>query len=240
MASGRVVVVTGASGGLGQQLVETFLAAGDTVVAHTRTSESVTDRLRATGSLLVHGDLRTDAGAGMLVDTVVGEHGRIDVLVNNAADQSLGEDLSSQQWEDMLQATLLSAVRVATAARPHLGNGSAIVNVSSVEASVAFAHHAHYAAAKAALESYTRSLALQLGPHGIRANAVAPGLIERENLAREWPEGHRSWSSSSPLGRPVTAQEVADAVLFLAGASGVTGIVLAVDGGWSSNSRMPS
>jgi NAD(P)-dependent dehydrogenase (short-subunit alcohol dehydrogenase family) len=116
--------------------------------------------------------------------------------------------------------------------------GSSIVNVSSIEAHAAFPRHGHYAAAKAALESFTRTAALEWAAEGIRVNAVAPGLVDRPGLDSDWPEGHRWWTQVCPLGRPIRAAEVADAVAFLAEASGVTGVVLAVDGGWSSSARL--
>jgi len=141
----------------------------------------------------------------------------------------------------MLQASLLSATRVTSAAIDVLGPDGAIVNVSSVEASVAFPNHAHYAAAKAALESFTRSLALDIAPRGMRANAIAPGLIERPGLAQDWPQGYDWWTATAPSGRPVTATQVAQAVAFLIGphSTGINGVVLPVDGGWSASARAP-
>lgn len=241
MSEPRVVIVTGATGSLGLALLRVFASLDCAVVAHSRTSASVTDDVRATGCLLTHGDLVDDDAARQLIDVAVVTYGRVDVVVNNAADQRVGalSSLSTGDWADMLQATFLSAVRVTSAALPHMRSGAAIVNVSSVEGSAAFPGHAHYAASKAAMESYTRSLALDLGPRGIRANAVAPGVIERPGLAQDWPQGRSWWSQTAPLGRPVSAAEVAAVVAFLAGpaASGITGSVIPVDAGWSASAR---
>jgi len=117
--------------------------------------------------------------------------------------------------------------------------GGSIVTISSVEASAAFANHAHYAASKAALESFTRSLAREIGPRGMRANCVAPGLIAREGLEQDWPQGWSWWSEVAPSGRPVSQEEVAGVVSFLLGsqASGINGAVIPVDGGWSASAR---
>lgn len=230
MSAERVIVITGASGGLGQALVRAFSA--DIVIRQSRAPER--------GD--VHGDLTSDSDTARIIDAVVAEHGRIDVLINNAADQMIGDTVvaDASRWLTMLDATLLSAVRLTMAAVEWMPSGGAIVNVSSLAATVAFPGNAPYAAAKAALEAFTRSLALDLGPRGIRANAVAPGLIEREGLSASWPEGHSTWSSGTPRGRIVSADEVAAAVAFLAGpsAGGVTGVVLPVDAGWSANGRL--
>jgi 3-oxoacyl-[acyl-carrier protein] reductase len=138
----------------------------------------------------------------------------------------------------MLDSTFLSAVQLTMALRPVMSAGASIVNVSSIEAQAAFPRHAHYAAAKAALESFTRSSALDWAAAGIRVNAVAPGLVDRPGLADDWPEGWAWWQRACPLGRPILPAEVADAVAFLAGAGGVSGVVLPVDGGWSASARL--
>ena len=186
-------------------------------------------------------DLRR-AGDVDAVASVAREIGDVQVLVNNAADMDLGRPwpMAPDEWRDMMDASLISAVRMTQALVPHLGAGSAIVNVSSIEAGAAFPNHAHYAAAKAGLESYTRSLAVELAAAGVRANAVAPGVIDRPGLEQDWPQGWQWWTSTCPRGRPVTTHEVVAAVMFLASpaASGVKGAVVPVDGGWSASARL--
>jgi len=233
VADARVVLITGASGSLGRALVSAFAGDGDVVVRQSRHADR--------GD--VSGDLTSEADVHAMVDAVISRHGRIDVVINNAADQMIGETgpFDAERWAAMLDATLLSAVRLTSAAVPHMPTGSAVVNVSSLAASVAFPVAAPYAAAKAGLEAFTRSLALELGERSIRANAVAPGLIEREGLAHDWPSGYEAWSVGTPRGRVVTVDEVASAVRFLASdaASGISGVVLAVDAGWSTSGRIP-
>ena len=112
-------------------------------------------------------------------------------------------------------------------------SSSAIINISSIEAtSPAFAH-SHYSAAKAGAEQYTRSAALELAAHGIRVNAVAPGLVDRPGLAQDWPDGVKRWLERVPLARLGTVEDIADACLFLASplARWITGATLTVDGG---------
>lgn len=230
--SHRVAVVTGVRGGIGRAVIAQLVDRGYSVVAHSR--EAVVDL--PPDVMSVSGDLadpEVAERAGQSVD-------RVDLLVNNAASQVVGplDTLTSSSWADMLGATFLSAVNLATALRPLMSAGASVVNVTSIEAGSAFPHHAHYAAAKAALESFTRSAALEWAPAGIRVNAVAPGLVDRPGLAEDWPEGWEWWQRTCPLGRPIHPVEVADAVCFLAAATGISGVVLPVDGGWSASARL--
>jgi len=232
------VLVTGASGNLGHALVREFTQAGYVVIAHTRPPSASPEFAahHVTADLTVDSDVRSMADA---VTSIVASDGALVSVVANAAAQSTGmlEDLSIAEWSAMLDATFLSAVRTIDATLPFLVDGGSIVTVSSVEAQAAFVRHAHYASAKAALEAYTRALALEAAPRGIRANAVAPGLIERDGVEQAWPEGWEWWKRTAPLGRPVRPQEVAATALFLAQASGISGQVVAVDGGWSASAR---
>jgi 3-oxoacyl-[acyl-carrier protein] reductase len=104
-----------------------------------------------------------------------------------------------------------------------------------VEAEHPFPNHSLYASSKAALTRYTELAAVELAVMGVRCNAVAPGLVDREGLDKSWPEGVKKWNDRSPNKRPVTATEVAKTVSFLLSdeASGITGISVSVDGGWS-------
>ena len=250
MSGNKVVLVTGASGHLGAQIARVSAEAGWVVAAHYRSSAQAAEQLVA--EITSHGvsahafgaDLGSDAApARALIEAVTAHFGRLDALVNNSADQSPAplSELADNQWQDMLAATFLSAANLTRAAAEVMASGAAVVNITSVEASSAFPNHAHYAAAKAALESFTRSLALDFGPRGMRANAVAPGLIDRDGVADAWPQGLAWWQASSPTGRPVSAREVAEAVVFLMGeqGSGINGVVLPVDGGWSASARAP-
>ena len=232
MTARRVALVTGARGSLGQALIRRLREAEYDVLAHSRRSGGDADvALR-----WFDGDLGDPSVAYRIADEV----GHVDLLVNNAADQSVAplDEITADDWAAMIGATLMSAVNLARAVRPGMGPGSSIVNISSIEATSPFPHHAHYAAAKAALESFTRSAAMEWGADGIRVNAVAPGLIDRPGLAEQWPEGLAWWRRTCPLGRPIAPDEVADAVLLLAQSTGISGVVLPVDGGWSPTARL--
>ena len=230
--SQRVAVVTGVRGGIGRATVARLVDDGFEVVAHSR--EAVADL--PLGVVPLSGDLSDPATATHLKESV----SRVDLLVNNAASQVVAplDALVASSWADMMAASFLSAVHLTSALRPLMPPGASVVNVSSIEASSAFPNHAHYAAAKAALESFTRSAALEWASAGIRVNAVAPGLVDRPGLAEDWPEGWGGWARTCPLGRPVYPAEVADAVSFLAAATGISGVVLPVDGGWSASARL--
>lgn len=252
MSPNTVALVTGASGHLGAAIARHCADAGMAVAVHCRSNEAaaqkVVEQIRGLGGTAqaFAADL---AGPGAsersqaLVNAVVAEFGQLDALAANSAEQGIAEftDLGDEDWQRMLDANLFATTRLVQAALPVLTAGASIVTVSSVEGRAAFPRHAHYAASKAALESFTRSLALEIGPRGMRANAVAPGLIDRAGLAADWPEGFTWWQQSAPSGRPVTADEVAAAVTFLLGpqASGISGTVLTVDGGWSASARAP-
>lgn len=166
------------------------------------------------------------------------ELGAIDVLVNNAGSYPLHPlvDASAEDWKAVVETNLLS-VHLATqaAARRMIASGTAgaIVNVASIEGLQPAPGHSHYVAAKSGVLAYTRSAALELGPHGIRVNAVSPGLVWREGIEEAWPEGVASFRARAPLGRLGRPEEVAEACLFLSSsrASFITGANLVVDGG---------
>jgi NAD(P)-dependent dehydrogenase (short-subunit alcohol dehydrogenase family) len=228
----RVAVVTGARGVVGQALIARLGGDGYRVIAHSRDGLPEVPE----GVQLLSGDL-SDPGTAL---GIAAEAPHVDLLVNNAASQATGslDDLSAADWSDMLGSTFLGAVHLTMALRPAMPAGACVVNISSVEAGAAFPHHAHYAAAKAALESFTRSASLEWAAEGIRVNAVAPGLIARPGISEDWPAGVEWWERTCPLGRMIRADEVADAVAMLASATGVSGVVLPVDGGWSASARL--
>lgn len=173
------------------------------------------------------GDCSDPAVAARVVDDAVGVLGRLDVVVLAAARMPVAKaaETTDAEWRGALGATLDTAFFVARAARARLGAGSSIVAVGSSNARVTVPGIPGYTAAKAGLEGLVRQLAMEWGPAGIRVNVVAPGMIGSADLPFV-TEGY-------PLGRTGTAEEVADAVAFLASdrASFITGATLPVDGG---------
>lgn len=243
--SNHVALVTGASGGLGRELAKELASAGASVAVHYFRDEAgaleTAKHLPANSGPhhVFQADLSTDQVdevSKALIKEVKFKLGDITILVNNAADQILSSinEMDSEDWSAMQNATLRSAVALSRAASGEMLPSSSIINISSVEAIAPFINHSHYAAAKAGLEAFTKASAKEFAKGGIRVNAVRSGLIDRENLEIDWPEGVSAWNQRSVLARPVKAQEVASAVRFLASesASGITGEILTVDAGW--------
>jgi NAD(P)-dependent dehydrogenase (short-subunit alcohol dehydrogenase family) len=233
--SGKVVVVTGASGGIGMGTTHRFSAAGASVVAHVRSgSIGELDGPSAT----VRADLTARDGPAEVVHAAMEAFGRIDALVNSAGLQTLSTlaDLDDADWDQMIDTNLTAVhrlTRLVAAEMRDRGDGGSIVHIASIEGSQPAPMHGHYATTKAALIMHARAAALEYGADGIRVNTVSPGLIDRPGLADDWPDGVARWHAAAPLGRMGTPGDVGDACVFLCSglARWVTGIDLVVDGG---------
>jgi len=242
--TGKVVIVTGSGSGLGQGIALRFAEAGAQVIVHYRSSEvgaqAVVQQITASGgqAVAIQGDVSQAADVANLIQRTVTAFGHVDVLINNAGTYPLASvlEMTAAQWDEVLNANLRSAFLCTQAAARQMvaqGNGGAIVNITSIEAENPAPSHSHYNAAKGGLLMYTRATANELATHGIRVNAVAPGLIWREGLEQAWPDGVARWQQAAPLRRLGLPADVADACLFLAssGARWITGASLTVDGG---------
>jgi len=239
----RVVLVTGASRGLGRAIAGAFADEGARVWLGYRAREG--DAVAAAAAIAKTGgrarsigfDVRDTQAVNRAVERIVEEEGRLEVLVNNAAVSSdtwfpLIDDAS---WNDVLSTNLLGTVACCRAAVKAMWRArrGAIVNIASVSGMAASPGQANYAASKAGVIGLTRTLGAELGPKGIRVNAVVPGLLAEgmsQSLDRRIVEARLE---RTPLGRLGTCDEVARAVLFLASdeASFIVGQSLVVDGG---------
>ena len=223
----RVALVVGASSAIGRAIGAHLHADGYDVVG--ASLEEMTDPAY---KHCIVADCSTPPGARAAVEAATRLTGRLDVVIPAAAIMPVAraEDTTDEQWRTGLGATLDSAFFVLREAIPHLRDGSAVVAISSVNATLAAPGVPAYAAAKAGLEGLVRQLALDYGPRGIRVNAVAPGMIGPSDLP-DVTEGY-------PLRRIGTPADVAAAVSYLASpaAGFVTGVVLPVDGGLSISS----
>ncbi len=245
---GRVAVVTGAGAGIGAGIAARLAEAGAHVLVHYRSNAvgaaDVVRRIEtAGGRARAHGaDLASPEGAASLVEAAVRAFGGADLLVNNAGAYPVSPilDMAVAEWDGVIAANL-TATHLATQAFARQvppGRGAAIVNIASIEAANVAPMHSHYVAAKAGVVMYTKAAARELGPRGIRVNAVSPGLIWREGLDQAWPDGVARYERAVPLGRLGRADDVADACLFLLSeaARWITGADLVVDGGVLTNS----
>ena len=236
---GRVIIVTGAGGGIGGGIARRLIAARATVVAHTRSSP-VEHLVDADGEpvISVTADLTDPDAAERVVQAALDDCGRIDGLVNNAGIQPAVHftEMTDAEWTEMIDINLTAAHRLTRAAADAMrdqGTGGSIVHIASIEGRHPTDFHGHYATAKAGLLMHSRAAAGALGPHGIRVNSVSPGLIDRPGLADDWPEGVARWHAAAPLGRMGTPEDVGDACVFLCSdlARWITGADLVVDGG---------
>jgi NAD(P)-dependent dehydrogenase (short-subunit alcohol dehydrogenase family) len=241
---GKTVIVTGASGGLGAGIASRFAQAGADVVVAYRTNEGgaqvVVKGIESAGhrALAAQADVSQSAGAAALVDKTIQAFSALDVLINNAGSYPVSSlvDMSESEFDQVIADNLRSVhlcTQAAARAMIARGRSGAIVNIASIEAHNPAPQHSHYVAAKAAVVMYTLSAALELGGQRIRVNCVSPGLIWREGLERDWPQGVNGYLSAAPLGRLGQPDDVADACLFLASpaARWITGADLVVDGG---------
>ncbi len=232
----KVAIVTGGASGIGAAVVRRFAAAGHSVaVLDLNAAEEVA------GVIAVQADVSDEAAVRSAIDRIVSQLGTPAVLVNNAGIEIHGAvpDLSAEQWDRQIAVNLRSVFLCSKYAIPHMRGGGAIVNVSSVHATVSWPNCPAYDAAKAGMIGLTRAMALDHGPEGVRVNAVCPGYIDTPLLRSSMGAGG-AWESAveriaewHPVRRIGTPDDVAEAVYFLASdaARFIAGTALVVDGG---------
>ena len=246
--SGRVVVVTGASKGIGRELTILLAETGAVVAPTVRTDADATSLVVEAQSrgLVVHPqriDVRDVASITEAVSDVVSAHGRIDVLVNNAG---LGFaraafDVNETDWDEMMAVNLRGAFFMSQAvarAMASAGRGGRIINISSQGGLVGLPDAAVYCASKGGLNMMTKALALEWAKDAITVNAVAPTFIYTPGTAPilDEPKMRAAVLGKIPLGQFALTADVVGAIIYLASDAGrmVTGTVLVVDGGWTS------
>jgi 3-oxoacyl-[acyl-carrier protein] reductase len=241
--SGRCAVVTGGSRGIGRAIVVRLAEQGaDVVFSYRGNATAAADTVAAVEALgrkaIAHqGDVADPASAESLVKAALEAFGKVDILVNNAGitRDDLIMRMSVDAWREVLETNLFGAFYTTKAVtRPMLkAKGGRIINITSVSGQAGQTGQANYSAAKAGLIGLTKATARELASRGITANAVAPGFVLTE-LTRDLPEPLQAQiTAATPLGRFGTADEIANAVAFLASdeAAYITGQVLAVNGG---------
>jgi 3alpha(or 20beta)-hydroxysteroid dehydrogenase len=221
---GKVVIVTGAARGQGLAEAQLFAAEGAHVVAG--------DVLEHDG---IHLDVTSSESWASAVAGVLKDHGRIDVLLNNAGVRAVApvHEMPLADFQRVLDINLIGPLLGIQAVVPHMPRGSSIINVSSLNGLAANANTSAYTTSKFALRGLTKSAALDLGPLGIRVNAILPGVIRTPMVSYIVDDYEERLASGLPLGRIGEPMDVASAALFLASddSAWVSGLDLTIDGG---------
>ncbi len=246
------VLITGATGTIGQALVSRFAANGHDIALQFRKNEELADRLIESVRMLGRKAIAIEADFNLqdvdsLCEAVLSTTAdqlsapSVVVLAASAQDVTPWETLNAEQWDHIYANTIRATAAMIRAASIQMRNNdksnNVIVVLGSIEGIRPNINHAPYATMKAAIHHLVLAAAHELGPDGIRVVGIAPGLVNREGLESDWPTGVASWNKSAAIGRPLTAEEIANAVAFVASpaASGITGVTIPVDGGWSAH-----
>jgi len=241
--AGKAALVTGGSRGIGRAICIALAREGAKVAVNYNTNptlaEEVTAQITAAGgeAFAIKGDVANADDAAAIVKATVDRFGALDILVNNAGitRDGLLMRMSEDDWDAVHQTNLRGAFLVTKAAmRPMLrARGGRIINISSVVGVMGNAGQANYAAAKAGLIGFTRSVAREVSSRGITVNAVAPGFINTDIITGMSEQATQAVMGQIPLGRIAEPEEVAPLVVFLAsdGAGYITGQCIHVDGG---------
>jgi NAD(P)-dependent dehydrogenase (short-subunit alcohol dehydrogenase family) len=242
-ATGKVVVVTGGSKGLGRAMALGFAEAGaDVVVASRKVErcETVAEEVRAMGrrALAVSCHVGDWDQCGALVDAAVGEYGRIDVLVNNAGIAPVPPslvDVTADLFDKTIAVNLKGPLRLTALAAEHMPAGGSVINISSKASLHPTSFTVVYAAAKAGLNALTKAAANEFGPRGIRVNAIVCGTFHTDSFHTSLPseEMQAQMAASVSLGRIASATEIVGTALYLASdaSSYLTGELILLDGG---------
>ncbi len=243
LLTGKTALVTGASKGIGKGIAEKLAAQGANVaftyLSSVEKGQALEQELQKHGSKVkgFRSDAADHKAAEELINNVIKEFGTLDIVVNNAGitRDGLLMRMSEEQFDDVIKTNLNSVFNVTKACQRQMlkQRSGSIINISSVVGVKGNAGQANYAASKAGIIGFTKSIALELGSRNIRCNAIAPGFIETEMTGALPEEIVKQWREAIPLKRGGTPEDVANCVLFLASdlSTYVTGQVINVDGG---------
>jgi len=242
MLSDKVAIVTGASRGIGRSIALALAAQGVKVVASARNAEALAnlvDEIKGQGgdALAVAGDVAVEADANALVEEAVAAYGQLDILVNNAGitRDGLLLRMKNEDWDAVLDTNLKGAflcIRAAAKVMSKQRSGR-IINISSVVGEMGNAGQANYCASKAGLLGLTKSVARELARRNVTVNAITPGFIVTDMTDNMTDKAREAMTEQIPLGRLGEADDIANAVVFLASdqSAYITGQVLGVNGG---------
>jgi NAD(P)-dependent dehydrogenase (short-subunit alcohol dehydrogenase family) len=240
---GKAALITGGDSGIGRAVSLAYAREGaDVLISYYEADSDAEETCRAVQEagrrcVAVKGDVGEEAHCRELVECVIGEFGRLDVLVNNAGYQMAYDSITEipgEEIERVFRTNVVAMFHLTKAALPHLKEGSAIVNSASIQAFQPSPELLHYAATKGAIVTFTKGLAQELGEKGIRVNAVAPGPVWTPLIPMSFPaEQVKEFGADTPLGRPGQPVELAHAYVWLASdeSSYVSGQIIGVTGG---------
>ena len=240
--TGKRALVTGSKSGIGFAIAKKLVQAGAEIILHARNDSSEVEAAKIKLEKLANEDISTVFGdfsdpnsCCSLFEAIKKDSKPIDILVNNAAIQPVCAlaDLGPSEISRMLETNLQVPIMMTRYFAEYSENGGSIVNICSIEGLTPAINHSHYSASKAGLINFTKASALELGSKNIRVNSICPGLTDRQNLDKDWPQGVQNWLENVPLKRLGTGEDIANATLFLVSdaASFITGANLIVDGG---------
>jgi 3-oxoacyl-[acyl-carrier protein] reductase len=239
----RVVIVTGGSKGIGAAICRAFVNEGDTVVINYSKSKEHAESLLSelSGSkgrvVLEKADISNYAEAKRMVDNTMNNFNKIDVLVNNAGITRDGflMLMGEEDWQEVMDVNLKGVFNCSKAVCEHMiaQRGGAIVNMASLSGITGLAGQTNYSASKGGVIAFTKSLAKELAPFGVRVNAVAPGIIETEMTGELSDDAKKRFLDNIPMKRFGSPEEVASVVRFLSSedSSYITGETLSISGG---------
>jgi len=243
LLEGKVALITGGARGIGRSLVLEFAKQGaDIAFSDLFYDEKAIELEKEVSDLGVRvkgyaSDASSFSDSEKLVDQVAADFGRVDVLINNAGitRDTLLMRMTEENWDDVIRINLKSAFNLTKAAQKYMlkQRSGSIINMSSVVGLGGNAGQSNYAASKAGMIGFTKSVAQELGARNVRCNAIAPGFIETDMTAGLPEDGKKGWAEKIPLRRAGSPKDVADVAIFLASdlSSYVTGQVIAVCGG---------
>ena len=242
--TGKVAVVTGASKGIGAAIAKALAAEGASVVVNYASSKSGADAVvaaitKAGGkAVAVGGDVSRASEAQGIIEAAIKNFGRLDILVNNSGVYEFSpiESITEEQFHRIFNINVLGAILTTQAAVKYLGEGASIINISSGVSSVTPPNFSVYTGTKSAVDAITRTLAKELGPRGIRVNAINPGLVITEGVTTagfDQSDLRKTLESQTPLGRIGQTEDIAPAAVFFASSDSkwITGETLLIAGG---------
>lgn len=240
LLKGKTAIVSGVGPGLGKEIAHAFVREGAAVVIGARRESylrEVADELAALGGTVryVPTDVTDGDQCRRIVDVTLDELGRVDVLVNNAGVVSHRriEDLDLAEWHRVIETNLTGIYLVTKDVVEAMPAGGSIINITSAVGLRGMVGRTHYTSSKTGIIGFTRSLAKEVGPRGIRVNAIAPGIIETDQTSGLDDEGRARYEKLTALARLGDPDEIAGATLFFASdlSSYVSGVTINVDGG---------